>query len=194
MIKAGVFDSLGIERNQALQNMEEILKFAATVRKGGAPASSSLFGSSLPPVSIKLDLKPAPPVDPEEKLRWEKELLGFYLSDHPMKQFEARRLKAGIKTIAELCAAATEGSERNERVVGQVSQIKKIITKAGQPMVFVTLEDMSQKSLEVVVFNSILTKTAAVWNENTIVVAQGRLTSKDGVPKFLCENAKVVES
>lgn len=193
MIKAGVFDSFGIERNQALQNMEEILKFTTTIRKG-APSGHSLFGSSLPPVSAKLELKPTPPADPDEKLRWEKELLGFYLSDHPMKQFEDRRIKAGIKTIAELCAAATEGSELNERVVGQVSQIKKIITKAGQPMIFATLEDMSQKSLEVVVFNSILTKTATVWNENAIVVAQGRLTSKDGTPKFLCENAKVVES
>lgn len=194
MVKAGVFDSLGVERNQALHNMEEIVKFASNMRKSAVPTGRSLFGASLPPANIKLDLKAAPLTDPEEKLRWEKELLGFYLSDHPMKKFEVRRLKAGIKTIAELCAASAEGKETNERVVGLVSQLKKIVTKSGQPMVFATLEDLSQKSLELVVFNSVLVKTATVWNENEIIVAQGRLTSKDGVPKFLCENAKIVES
>lgn len=191
MIKAGVFDSLGVERNQALQNLDEVVRFAAAARKP-TTIGNSLFGPTGPAVTATLKMNPAEPADPKDKLQWEKELLGFYLSDHPMRPFEERRIKAGIKTIAELCTAGETSSM--ERTVGLVNKVQKIVTKSGQPMLFATLEDMSLKPLELVVFNSVLSKTASVWNEGTVVIAQGRVNMKDGVPKFICENARVVEA
>ncbi len=76
LAKAGAFDLLGIERNQAIQNLDEILRFSGIVKKSGLTENShSLFGSSMSTASLKL--KDFPPATPEEKLRWEKELLGF---------------------------------------------------------------------------------------------------------------------
>ncbi|MEK7076611.1 MAG: DNA polymerase III subunit alpha, partial [Patescibacteria group bacterium] len=87
LIKSGVFDSLGIERNQALENLEDIVKFTTVIRKNGENGNSatSLFGAAMPTATLKM--KPARPASDSEKLAWEKELLGFYLSDHPLNPF-----------------------------------------------------------------------------------------------------------
>jgi DNA polymerase III alpha subunit len=61
-------------------------------------------------------------------------------------------------------------------------------------MVFATLEDLSQKSIEIVVFNSVYEKTGACWQENNCVIVQGRISTRDGQIKFMCDNAKVLNS
>ncbi len=188
LIKAGAFDSLGIERKQALENIDDILKFAnAMKRNGGAAAqSNSLFGAAAPP--IKLKLRETPPATNQEKLLWEKELIGFYLSEHPLAAHAERLNRVQAKSIADLMSVQNE--QTIVRTAGVVSKIKKIATKNGQPMIFVTLEDASQRSIEVVVFNSVLTKTAEAWAENVPVVVQGRMSFRDGEAKIICDAAK----
>ena len=187
LVKAGAFDSLGIERNQALQNMDDILRFANAARKsGGAPSGSSLFGDTMPAAALKL--KPAPPATNAEKLAWEKELIGFYLSEHPLTAYAEKLKNAGSRPIAELMSMKNE--KLIVRTAGVVTKLRKIVTKNGQPMIFATIEDSSQKPLEVVVFNSVLEKTASAWAENVPVIVQGRISPRDGEMKFICDNAK----
>ena len=87
---------------------------------------------------------------------------------------------------------------KNERLIvrtaGLVSKIRKIFTKNGQPMIFATIEDLEQKSLEVVVFTSVLEKTSAVWSENNVVIIEGRISVRDGQAKMICDNAKKLEA
>lgn len=187
LVKAGAFDSLGIERNQALQNMDDILRFANAARKsGGQSNGGSLFGDTMPVATLKL--KPAAPATNAEKLAWEKELIGFYLSEHPLTAHAERLKTAGAKPIAELM------SIKNDRLIvrtaGVITKLRKIVTKNGQPMVFATIEDASQKPLEVVVFNSVLEKTASAWVENAPIIVQGRISPRDGEAKFICDAAK----
>ncbi|MEK7076760.1 MAG: OB-fold nucleic acid binding domain-containing protein, partial [Patescibacteria group bacterium] len=190
MIKAGVFDSFGIERNQALQNIDEILKFTSAVRRNGEQAHvHSLFGADAY-AGPKLTLKPAPPADHHNKLLWEKELLGLYVSDHPLNRFTERIGKLGTKPIKE--ARLPKNDNLTFKIAGLVSQIKKILTKSGQQMIFVKVEDFSPQPLEVVVFNSTLMKTAPVWQENNIVVIEGRMSWRNGEPKMICEQAAVL--
>jgi len=93
-------------------------------------------------------------------------------------------------TIAELAAMKNETTI--VRAAGVVSKVKKIFTKSGQPMVFATIEDVAQTSLEVVVFNSVLEKTAPTWVENNPIIVQGRMSLRDGEIKMICDNAKVI--
>src|SRR5258708_1308768 len=187
LVKAGAFDSLGIERNQALQNMDDILRFAnAAKRNGLQSAGSSLFGDTMPTIALKL--KPAPTATNAEKLIWEKELIGFYLSQHPLTAHTDRLKAAGVRSIADLMSVKDD--KAIVRAAGVISKIKRIATKSGQPMMFVTIEDVSQQPLEIVVFNSILEKTAEAWVVNNSIIVQGRMSPRDGEMKMVCDNAK----
>jgi DNA polymerase-3 subunit alpha len=192
LIKSGAFDSLGIERKQALENIDDILKFVNASKRSTENAQNSLFGAAIiPPAALKL--KPTQqPATNEEKLAWEKELIGFYLSEHPMTGYTEKINAYKAKPIADLM------SIKNERLIvrtaGLVSKVRKIFTKNGQPMIFATIEDAAQKSLEVVVFTSVLEKTAPVWNENNVIIVQGRMSVRDGQAKMICDNAKRLEA
>ena len=138
-----------------------------------------------------LKLAPTEKATEQEKLIWEKELIGFYLSEHPLEQY-AEKLKAyKAKPIAEISLIKNE--HLILRVAGIISKINKIFTKNGQPMLFATIEDSSQKSIEIVVFNSVLEKTISVWKENNVVIVQGRISNKDGQVKMICDNAKQLQ-
>ncbi len=189
LIKSGAFDSLGIERNQALASMDDILKFTNSAKRNEVNRTGSLFGNTLGAATLKL--KPATPATPTEKLTWEKELIGFYLSDHPLKAHAEIIARYGAKPIAEL--VARKNGAALSRVAGIISKLRKIITKNGQPMIFATIEDIADKNIEVVVFNSVLEKTASVWAENAPVIVEGKLSERDGELKMICEKAKRLE-
>jgi DNA polymerase-3 subunit alpha len=188
LTKAGAFDSLGIERNQILENIDDILRFSNALKRGAAQnGASSLFGAETM-ASPRLTLKPSTPATNEQKLIWEKELIGFFLSEHPMTKHAETIKLARARTIPDCMAMKSESQV--VRTCGLVSKVKKIITKSGQPMVFATIEDTSQKPLEVVVFNGVFEKTAKVWEQNNIVLVQGHMSHRDGEAKFICDNAK----
>ena len=80
---------------------------------------------------------------------------------------------------------------RNVKICGLVSSIKKIITKNGKPMLFVGLEDLNDK-IEVIVFPGIIEKNPTAFQENKIVFVSGRVDNRDGVPKLICENIEEI--
>ncbi len=186
LIKAGAFDSLGVERNQALENIEDLLRHNVASRKTATPSGPSLFGAA----SFgerSLTLKSAAPAKPEIKLAWEKELLGLYISDHPLNRYTDTFKKYDVKPIADALEPAHDGSIF--KIAGLVSKIHKILTKSGQPMMFATLEDFSLKPIEVIVFNSTLEKTAPIWQESKVVIVKGRMSWRNGEPKMICDQA-----
>lgn len=186
-IKSGVFDSLGVERRQALENIEEILRFNSAVKKNNDAniSQSSLFGNIVQTKTLKM--KPAPESSIIEKLLWEKELLGFYLSDHPVNYLAEKIKNLKARPIKEIRLIKNENL--TVRIVGLILKTQRILTKTGQPMLFVTLEDLSQESIEVIVFNNVLNKTLSVWEENNIVLVEGRISWRDDEPKLICNQA-----
>ena len=190
LAKSGAFDSLGVERKQILENMDEILRFVNALKRGGANQANSLFGISAPTITLKL--KPATPATSGEKLIWEKELIGFFISAHPMASHAGTIEHYKCKPIGEIATMTDE--KKIYRTAGLVSKVKKIFTKSGQPMIFATIEDGNGgQSIEVVVFNSVLEKTSSAWVENACVIVDGRVSHRDGETKLLCENAKRLE-
>ena len=184
MTKCGVLDSMGLDRNVILQNMEELTKFHQALRKAKDPSHNGLFGAHQ--FSYNLKLKKAEPASSADKLSWEKELLGLYVSDHPMNAYKAKLEKAKAVPIKD---ALLVTSPTTRLVVGGlVANIHKIITKKGQPMLFVMIEDTTT-AMEVIVFSDMLEKTAEVWQENKPVLIAGKMSERNGEYKLICDKA-----
>ncbi|MDD5750289.1 MAG: DNA polymerase III subunit alpha [Candidatus Pacebacteria bacterium] len=181
LIKAGVFDKFE-ERSILLNNLEEVLGFNREIRKAKSNTQASLFGfSSI--ASPVLRLANADAIPQKQKILWEKELLGLFISSHPLDSVK-HILRDRTMPLKEL-------KENNVfyssiRVGGIISSVKKIITKKGQPMVFMQLQDMTDKA-EVVVFPSILEANPEVFQENKIVFITGKKDVRDGEPKIIAQ-------
>jgi DNA polymerase-3 subunit alpha len=188
LAKAGVFDSLGIERNSLLLNIDEILAYIGRLKKNHQSPQDSLFGTNYSNGTLKL--KSNDPVSSKEKLLWEKELLGFYLSDHPLNEYLPKINSYKTKPIKKIIEDEEINSFSKERcrIAGIICKTRRILTKVGQSMLFAKLEDLSG-ALEIVVFSDTLSKNPTLWRENNVVVAQGRLSWRNNEPKFICESA-----
>jgi DNA polymerase-3 subunit alpha len=191
LLKCGALDSLGIERNSGLQNIDDIISFASTLRKSKQSNQFSLFGQ----VSVSanaLRLKPASPASPQEKLAWEKELLGLYVSDHPLNHHKEKIEKLGVQQIKNLLSKDYDADYMPKpKIAGVISKIQKINTKLGQPMMFATVEDFGD-AMEVIVFANTLEKTQAIWQENKMVLVSGKMSWRNGEPKFICDAVKEI--
>ncbi len=184
LIKCGSLDMLG-ERNRLLLNTEALLEYGRETKKAKTSGQTDLF-SILPEVKVfSLRLKPVEEATKRERLQWEKELLGLYVTEHPVQEYEEKMKILRVMHIKDLGSA-----QREQRVSigGLVSEIKRIATKKGDPMLFVKMEDLTGRT-EVLVFPKILTKNQAIWQTDKILMIKGRLSDKDGVPKVLCEEA-----
>ncbi|MCL5012113.1 MAG: DNA polymerase III subunit alpha [Patescibacteria group bacterium] len=184
MIKAGVFDSLGNERQNLLDNLDMILQFAQQARKHTAAMQHSLFGSTATPAGIRIQLRATPPATMNDTLFWEKELLGFYLSDHPLKAYEKTLKEKQVTPIK--TALAKGASNAPVRLAGVVTAIKKIITKNKKQIAFVTIEDTSDAT-DIIVFSEVLARKPEAWQEKNILIVQGKLSERDNETKMICE-------
>ena len=113
--------------------------------------------------------------------------MGLFVSSHPLNRF---RNILTDKAVA-ISKAAREMPRKTIKIGGIISGIKKIITRNGKPMLFVNLEDFSDR-MEVVVFPGTVEKNPAIFQENKIVVVSGRMDSRDGVPKLICEEIEEI--
>jgi DNA polymerase-3 subunit alpha len=183
LAKSGALDSLGVERRKILMNLEDIVKTIGAYRKSLLSAQSSLFGET-PSITVKL--QEFSPAGKMEKLAWEKELLGLYVSDHPMSGFKHNG--NGVVPIRTL----KNGHDRQTvKITGLITKITKIMTKSGQPMLFVRLEDLSDNT-EILVFYDTMIKKPEMWTEGLIIEVKGRLSRKDGEAKVICYEAKTI--
>ncbi len=186
LIKCGALDSLGTERNRALSNIDEIVRFNQLVKREQRATQNGLFGAGFSPQSLRM--KDAPPANAEERLMWEKELLGLFVSDHPLNRFRERIGNVKARPIREILAEANGNGERYLSVAGVVSKIQRVITKSGKPMIFAKIEDFDN-SLEVVVFPDTLIKNQTVWREGSAILVVGKMSPRSGETKMICESA-----
>lgn len=188
LIKSGAFDSLGTERGQMLANVDELIQFNQSARKLSASNQTSLFGSVTSFSSIRL--KPANPVAKNVMLQWEKELLGIYVSEHPMEAHK-QKINGKVRAIKDVLLMPNKGDGRSLKVrtAGIVSSVQKILTKKGQPMLFVTLED-GNNAMEMMVFSELLSEKTELFYEHTALVVTGFMSFKNGEPKFVCDSAE----
>lgn len=184
LIKCGALDALG-ERNQLLENLEMILDYNREAQRTRTGGQAGLF-SMTPEIHIaSLRLKPAEPAEKRDRLAWEKELLGLYVTEHPMQEYLERIKQNRVLPLKDLTVDL-----RNQAVLiaGLVSAVQKIMTKSGEPMLFVKMEDQTART-EVLVFPKVLARNPAVWQQEKVLLVKGRVSDKDGVTKILCDEA-----
>lgn len=181
LVKAGALDAFG-ERGQLLSNTEEVLDFVRQHFKNEASGQNSLFGKSME--AGKLKLKAATPATKEEKLLWEKEHLGMYVSAHPLDVY-----KKALSTLREVKSLSLNELGANVVMGGIISRLKKTLTRKNDPMAFFTLEDLTG-SIEVLVFPKVMEKVLPFLFDDRIVQVVGRLSDKDEEFKLIADDIK----
>ncbi|MBX4188181.1 MAG: DNA polymerase III subunit alpha, partial [Candidatus Doudnabacteria bacterium] len=179
LVKSGALDSIG-ERGQLLGNSEMILEFARSLFKLAEDKQHSLFGDAQLP-QAKLKLRDVEPAAKKDMIAWEKELLGLFVTAHPMDdvQEHINKIARPIKTLKD--ARSTELT-----IGGVVTRVQKIVTKKGDPMWFVDVEDKTGM-IEVLIFPKVLQQFGPLLESDKILLFHGKVSDKDGVPKFLAE-------
>jgi DNA polymerase-3 subunit alpha len=135
---------------------------------------------------LSTSLPDVPPIPRQKLLRWEKELVGLYVSAHPLQQVAADL----EDTVTAFCGQIDE-SMVNQKVIvaGMVTWVRPHITKNDKPMAFVQLEDL-HGNIEVVVFPRVYKGTRELWETDKILIVKGRVDVRGREPKIICESAQ----
>ena len=190
LIKGGAFDSLGHPRKGLLQVHEQIIDLTSQRRREHDMGVMSLFGEL--DDGPTFDERPAVPdveFDKMPKLAHEKEMLGLYISDHPLLGFEALVRRKTDCSVAEL-AEAEDGTIR--RVGGVITNLQRKWTRKGDLMAVFELEDLGG-TVEVMVFPRTMQEHGAKLQNDVIVLIRGRTENSDDVPKLFAQDIEVLE-
>ena len=186
LIKAGAFDHFA-ERNQLLENLEKMLEIARESNKNQNSNQIGLFANTSIQINHEIKLDPATPATNFIKLGWEKELLGLYVSSHPLNDFK-KLFEKRATPISKIDASYVD-----KKVVlgGLISSVKKIITKNGKPMMFIKFEDLTGRT-ELVVFPNLLERNPGALQENKIVFVAGRVDDRNGEIKVVADDVQEI--
>jgi DNA polymerase-3 subunit alpha len=186
LIKCGAFDNMG-ERSKLLFNVEKILIFAQKVQKGTADGQLGLFGEATKENGVAHQLQLVDPEEvltSEEKLGFEKELLGIYFSEHPLDGHAEKISNMSVDQIADI-SPSNEG--KDVKLAGVITSLHKILTRKNDPMVFVMFEDKTG-STELIVFPKTLEKYAPLILEGKVLYVKGKVNNKDNQLKIIVDS------
>ncbi len=188
LIKAGGFDSLGHPRQGLLQVFEPIVDEAVTRQREREAGIMSLFGEAdgsddgaAPGGLLGRVEIPEEEFDRKTRLDFEKEMLGLYVSDHPLLGTEAALRRHADCTLSEF-REAREGEART--VAGIVTALNRKYTKRGDLMATFVLEDLGA-ALDVMVFPKTMTEYGQLLEDDAIVCVRGRLDRREDQPKIV---------
>jgi len=184
LIKCGALDSFGFDRGVFLANAENLLSFVRQTQEEAERNQSSLFTQVGAGLTQKVRLAPAAVATEKEKLAWEKELLGLYITAHPFVEYE-KIMSGALTPLGELSEFARDSWAV---VGGLIESVKKKITRNGKMMLFATIEDPNGR-LELLIFPKTYEATKDVWVEGAAVCVVGRTSEGEGDDKFFAEKA-----
>lgn len=177
LVKAGVFDSI-TDRSVLANNIDALIAYGVRAQKQALSGQVDLFGDSLDEgvqVQAKLVLNTSyAPFPDRQQLAWERELLGIYLSRHPLAEYQ-ELLQSKTSPIHSI-DASFEG--KVVQIGGTISEIREVTTRNGQKMAFIRLTDMSS-DLELILFPGTYQKSISLWQSDNVILAKGKVTTKD---------------
>lgn len=185
LIKVGALESFG-ERGQLLESVDAILRHAKNLKAIADTHQNSLFGGMAITTS-EIQLSPAIAATKKMTLGWEKELLGLYVSDHPVKEYQ----DYFDKTTTPISALEKKPDNANVRIGGVITNVRKMLTKNQSTMFFVGLEDLTGR-IELLVFGKTAERTGESWIEDEVVIVDARVSHKDGMLKCVAEGLERV--
>ncbi len=181
LIKVGALDSLG-RRAALLAGLERLISFSSHHSRAAEIGQLSLFDSSTT-LGDTILLPEVPDADRHEQLNWERELIGLYVSEHPLTPYQAQLARLVTHFSAQLSEAQ---HEEKVCVAGLITNLRPYMTKNNKPMGFITLEDI-QGSLELVVFPRLWEKYVGLLRVGQVVVVHGKVDAQSMPPKILVD-------
>lgn len=176
LIKTGAFDAMA-DRSDLLFNLETIQGFASKLQKEALSGQTDLFGglASMATIQPTVTLSPAPVKHTDkERLTWERELLGLYISAHPLDNYDAYFSEQTVPVVE-----MTQDIDGKKLTIGGlVSSVRTIVTKSGTKMAFVKLEDKTGES-EVIIFPNLFEQVGAQLVQDAVIRASGKVSARD---------------
>jgi DNA polymerase-3 subunit alpha len=190
LVKAGALDSLGTARAQWLHMLDDVLEMAQRTQRARSSGQTGLFGG--PEASEPAAYESSVQVEEfskDELLVMEKEMLGLYISDHPLRHVHetlVSRINTAIPQLPEL-------ADKSEVTIGGIiTSVKRTTTKSGSAMAFLTLEDLSG-SVEVIVFPKTYEQVHFLLKRDSIIVVRGKVDILDQQAKVLAERVMALD-
>ena len=184
LIKCGAFDSIGTERNQLLASLDAAMQDAARRQRDVLSGQGGLFGEEtmeeVQQIAVSADV---PPSTARERLTWEKEATGFYITGHPLDDYSDTL--SALLSIGEIPNTVRKDRQL-VRIGGILTRTKRFTTKKGDTMLFAELEDFSGK-IEVTVFPRVFYAHVSALEPDAIIVVEGRVDTTGEEPKLLAE-------
>jgi DNA polymerase-3 subunit alpha len=190
LIGSGALDGLGGHRAQYMASLDQILSFAAQAGKERDLGQSSLFGGAGGQAVREPSLPDIPPYSGDQKLSLEKELIGFYVSGHPLDA-----LRGDVEQLATASLGDTSdlGDQQMVRLAGVVTEIRRTTTRKGKAMATVTLEDFTGSG-ELLVFGDVLENFGHVLRKEAKLVFHTKVSCReDEEPKFITQEIYSIE-
>lgn len=189
LIKCGSFDSLDSDRASLIANIDEALDWGGSKQGERAIGQGNMF-DLLPEEKSRPELRRVKSIREKEKLRFEKEALGFYLTGHPLDSYEAQIKKLTSHNTKNL------GDLENKSVVklcGIISALKQIKTKKGKDMAFANFEDLAG-TIEVIIFPSTFEKFQMILKGDEPLLVTGKIDANDEGVKVLAEEISNIDA
>lgn len=195
LIQCGAFDHLNPNRNQLMHDLDGVVKWAQDRKKEQESGQGNLldllgmsFGNAKNSYDSVPKHKPVADFPSQEKLRLEKELLGFYVSDHPLKSVLLANPIDDALTLEQLA----EFKKKEIKVMVMVSAIKLVTTKKGERMAILQVEDLTSQ-VEAVVFPKTYEKIHSLIEDNALLLITGKLEKRDDGMQIIVEDAKLMK-
>jgi len=185
LVKAGALDSL-CSRGALLQNVDRILSLAQReqrLRETGQSTMFDLWGEAMPVPMPSLELQDAD-VSTGEKLTWEKELMGVYLSEHPFSSVASHITSSNITLCGQIDA---EQEGQAVVVAGMVASVRYLFTRDRVPFASAVLEDLDGR-VEVMVWPKVYANTRDLWQEGNILLIEGKVRLRDDRVQLNCDS------
>jgi DNA polymerase-3 subunit alpha len=185
LAKCGAMDSFVTHRNIIMGNLERLIAFNKEAR--GIGSQDSLFGS-IGGLEVKLSLQEAPEASLQEKLTWEKDLLGLYVSGHPLDNYKEKIDKFGtlIKKVKEELRVNTPVT-----IAAIIDDIRIVTTKSNNRMAFVKISD-NTGTIDAVIFSKLFEASKDLLVKDTIIALQGKVTERNGEKSIMIDNFKKI--
>lgn len=192
LIKAGAFDGLDENRAKLFANIENIMRHMAAAGELKTSAQTSLFGSEELNAKVKLQERPDWPS--LERLQYEAEAIGFYLSSHPLDVYHDSMERLGVTTYADAVKGIKTGDTIYANLAGCLQSFQRKISKSGKPFAFVKLSDTST-AYEGLLFSDGISKYGEALNSGVPLYAQVKIekTAEDMPPRMLFNVIKTLD-
>ncbi|MBN1485851.1 MAG: DNA polymerase III subunit alpha [Chloroflexia bacterium] len=195
LIKSGAMDGLPGRREQLLEYFPRALsggQQAQKAREIGQLSMFDLLGDEAPKVSAAQPLPEVPAQPKRVLLSWEKDLLGVYVSDHPLNEVLRRMPRQELDRLTNVGSITEELLEQRVRVLGLLVRVRQLLTRNGKGMAVVNLEDLDG-SIDMVIFPRVYEESQSLWMEDRVVLVEAQVDQRNDRLQLICNQAWPVE-